>query len=177
MTDLADYGIQNEKSDVRVHVCPKVRRIYVFPTVEGRKALSRGKERPAYQDKVAGATASGYTVPIWQIDRCVGLVLNETEWNAVRFSETDDVSTKGHKAAEFVAALIKKGVLPLPFKSTVNANLPVEMEIAGQDIRVIVAEQVIVVQVKCDYEGGAKVLGGSGNLYLQTAERNPLKIR
>ncbi len=31
-------------------------------------------------------------------------------------------------------------------------------------------------QVKCDFDGGRKELGGTGNLFLQVKEANPFKL-
>jgi hypothetical protein len=49
------------------------------------------------------------------------------------------------------------------------------VQIDGDDIVVLTGANRVHIQVKCDYPGGDKALGGTGNLYLQVAERNPLK--
>jgi hypothetical protein len=177
MNQLFDYGIQKEQSDIRAHVCPKVRRVYVFPTEEGRKALAKGVKLPAYQPGVEGPTALGHCVPVWCIRKCVCLQVKPAAWDAIGFSPEDDTSVKGHKAVRLVVGMIQNGLFPLPLTGSSNASLSPELEIAGEDIRVSVNEQTIAIQVKCDYPGGAVELGGTGNLYLQTAECNPLSKR
>ena len=49
-----DYGIHGEDSHVRVHVCPAVKRIYVYPTTKGIEALGNGKKAYGYQPCYAG---------------------------------------------------------------------------------------------------------------------------
>jgi hypothetical protein len=175
---LSDYGIQNEQSDLRAHVCPLVRRVYVYPTAEGCRAIEAGgrSARPAYQAGVKGATAMGYCVPPFDIRRCVALEVRADAWAAATFCKTDDTSTKGSKAVRFVAGMIRAGVFPLPYViGECNTDLDRTMQIRGDDIVVAVGANRVHIQVKCDYCGGDKALGGTGNLYLQIAERNPLK--
>jgi len=175
---LFDYGIQNEQSDLRAHVCPLVRRVYVYPTVEGRRATEAGgrSARPAYQAGVTGPTAMGYCVPPFDIRRCVALEVRADAWAAATFCETDDTSTKGAKAVRFVAGMIRAGVFPLPYAiDQCDADPSRTMQINGDDIVVTVGSNRVHIQVKCDYRGGDVALGGTGNLYLQVAERNPLR--
>jgi len=175
---LHDYGIQNEGSDLRAHVCPVVRRVYVYPTAEGRKAALSGQwpRRPAYQRGVVGATAEGYLVPPFAIRRCVALEVRAEAWTAATFSESEDTSTKGQNAVRFVAEMIRAGVFPLPYSvGNLDADPTRAMQISGDDIIVDLGANRVHIQVKCDFRGGDKALGGTGNLYLQVAERNPLK--
>jgi len=46
------------------------------------------------------------------------------------------------------------------------------MQISGIDVTM---QDNMKIQVKMDYNGGDKRLGGTGNLYLQTAECNPYR--
>jgi len=175
---LHEYGIQTEQSDLRAHVCPLVRRVYVYPTAEGRRALEAGgrRARPAYQPGVVGPTAMGYCVPPFAIRRCVAVEVRAQAWEAVAFSETDDTSAKGQKAVRFVAEMIRAGVFPLPYAvGQLDADPARAMQIRGDDIIVDLGATRVHIQVKCDYRGGDVTLGGTGNLYLQVAERNPLR--
>jgi len=61
--ELFDYGIHGEDSHVRVHVCPAVKRIYVYPTTKGIEALGNGKKAYGYQPGVDGPTAKGHRLP------------------------------------------------------------------------------------------------------------------
>jgi len=176
--DLVDYGIQNEESDLRAHVCPFVQRVYVYPTAEGRRAVEGGHwpTREAHQNGVKGATAIGFCVPPFAIRRCVALQVRFDAWDSMEFSEQDSPSAKGEKAVRFVAGMIRTGIFPLPHRTAaVNLNLKRAVQIRGEDIIVDLGADRVHVQVKCDYRGGEDVLGGTGNLYLQVAERNPLK--
>lgn len=49
------------------------------------------------------------------------------------------------------------------------------IDIKGTDIYVTTVSGKVKIQVKCDFIGGEIEYGGSGYLYLQTAERNPFK--
>jgi len=175
---LHEYGIQNEQSDLRAHVCPLVRRVYVYPTVEGQRAIKGGRwpARKAYQPGVVGETALGYCVPPFVIRRCVALEVRAEAWGAAHFDQNENTSEKGNKAVQFVAGMIRAGIFPLPclLKDLVE-EADKAIQIKGDDITVTVGSSRIHVQVKCDYRGGDPTLGGTGNLYLQVAERNPLK--
>jgi len=176
--ELYDYGIQNERSDIRAHVCPRVQRLYVFPTVEGQKAVASGAWpiRPAYQNGVVGPTAIGYLVPPFAIKKCISLEVNPAAWVTINLQESDDTSLKGKKAVELVKQMILSGMFPLPYSlKEVNADLTKTIQINGDDIIVNLGAHQVHIQVKCDFGGGDPRLGGTGNLYLQVAERNPLK--
>lgn len=173
--ELFDYGIQSEQSHLRAHVCPIVRRIYVYPTECGVKALPKGIETLGYQPGVDGATAKGYRVRPFDIEKCVALQFNERAWKAVSFNQNDNTTMKGKKAVQLVEAMIKAGIFILPLGCIVDVNLSKAIEIKGDDIFVWTKKDRIQIQVKCDFPGGEKELGGTGYLYLQTAERNPLK--
>jgi len=178
--DLFDYGIQNERSDIRVHVCPVVQRVYVYPTEEGRRAIKSGNypKLDGYQPGVNGRTAAGYVVPPFAIRRCVCIELNPKVWQAVDFQDGDSTSIKGAKAIQLVAQMIRNGVFPLPWSVEKMEDDPdFKMQVCGDDIIVAIGSSVVYIQVKCDFRGGAAELGGTGNLYLQTAERNPLKAK
>ena len=172
---LHDYGIQTEDSHIRAHVCPAVRRIYVYPTVHGIAALNRGRNALGYQPGVDGPTANGKLVKPFDIDNCVALQINERVWDAFAFDEDADTTVKGAKAVKLVVRMIKAGLFPLPAGIIIDPNLSKAIQIKGDDIYVWTQKSCVQIQVKCDFQGGEKHLGGTGNLYLQTAERNPLK--
>lgn len=174
---LVDYGIQNERSDIRVHVCPKVRRVYTYPTSCGIEAINTGKYRKksGYQPGVEYATAEGYLIPPLDISRCVSLELPDLVWKWANFSKAETTTIKGMKATRLVSAMLIRGMLPIPALGE-EARCR-DLQISGTDIYVplgALREKPIHIQVKCDYEGGAKELGGTGNLFLQVAECNPL---
>ena len=174
---LVSYGIQNEQSDIRAHVCPHVRRVYVFPTQCGRDALPQGIETPAHQNGVVGRTALVRWVPIKAIRHCASVGLSDEVWQYVDFHLHDDLSTKGRKAVSLVAGMLKVGLFPLPLGGGEAQIIePKHLQVRGQDIFVTIQKQQLRVQVKCDYKSGERRLGGTGNLCLQIAERNPLGL-
>ena len=172
-TELVEYGIQNEDSDLRVHVCPTVRRMYIYSTSAGVAAIETGKyEKAAANTLVDGAwikTAEGYLVPPDDIDGCVNVTI--PEWMAAHFSKDSSTTRKGALATRLVQRFCKEGWFPLP-----AGAIPVDdhrMQVSGIDL-IIIGDRVKI-QVKCDFRGGPRELGGTGNLFLQVAECNPLR--
>lgn len=167
---LVEYGILNERSDYRAHVCVLAETVYVFPTRSAIKAIQSGKYdgKPAYQPGYNKPTAWGFPVPVRDLERVIPLWAKVTI-QAAAFCEDDSTSVKGDKAVKVVAALLKAGWFPLPVNPKIISDA--EMQITGLDIYVRAECRI---QVKCDYKGG---VGRSctGNLYLQTAEINPFK--
>jgi len=179
--NLVDYGIHNENSHIRAHVCPVVKKVYVYPTQSGIQAIET-KHYPCvrgYQENVEFATAEGYLIPPFDIEKCIGLSFKDSVWEIIDFRASDHTSEKGNKAIKLVLAMVKKGLFPLLITLSAREITDEELQVKGQDIIVpssaIHAQEDIIIQVKCDYIGGEKGLGGSGNLFLQTAESNPLK--
>ncbi len=174
--ELVRYGIQNEESDIRVHVCPNIKRVYVFPTKSGQEAIKKYKNNTyGYQENISHPTAKGKLIPWQKIKNCISIEFRDSAWDAMNFSEKDDISDKGKKATRLISEAIKNGLFPIPLIDKCDSSLPKEIEIKGQDIIIYIASQIINIQVKCDYPGGDKKLGGSGFLYLQTHEINPLR--
>lgn len=58
--NLVEYGIQNEQSDIRAHVCVVAKRVYVYSTDEGKRiaATGRFKSLPAYTPLAFGKSDS-----------------------------------------------------------------------------------------------------------------------
>jgi len=173
--ELFDYGIHGEDSHVRVHVCPAVKRIYVYPTTKGIEALGNGKEAYGYQPGVDGPTAKGFLVKPFDIESCVCLQINERVWGVFNFDESADTTVKGAKAVKLIVGMIKAGLFPLPAGIIIDPNVSKAIQIKGDDIYVWTQKSRVKIQVKCDFRGGERHLGGTGHLYLQTAERNPKK--
>jgi len=179
-TQLVAYGIQTEESDIRVHVCPQVRRVYVYPTECGMNAILTGKyiEKPGYQKGIETPTATGYIVPPFDIRKCSSIKICDAAWKHIKFSPSDSLAEKGRKAEKLVRGMLKHGLLPVPMNGRQVTDEDIQK--LGQDILVIkghaIDQEDIRIQVKCDYPGGEKHLGGTGNLFLQVSECNPLRI-
>lgn len=176
---LFDYGIQTEKSDIRAHVCPTVRRVYVYPTASGLLVVEKGCYPlvPAYQPGWNEPTAEGYLVPPDDIACCVELKIRKGAWDHLKFRKEESTTEKGRKAVVLVKMMLKRGLMPIPTESEVVEEK--DIQISGTDIYVRankLKERDVHIQVKCDYDGGRKELGGTGNLFLQVREINPLGL-
>jgi len=173
-TNLIDYGIQVEGSNLRAHVCYVARRIYIYPTKCGLAAIDTGNyvQRPAYTivNGKRVITAMGYAIPYHLIDECRQIKVPDNVWDMYHADITDSTSHKGLQAAHVVACAAENGYLAIPMKCNIVDNPTMQRD--GIDL---VVKGEALVQVKCDYKGGHRELGGTGNLYLQVAESNPLK--
>lgn len=173
---LTEYGIQTEESDYRVHVCIVVGLAYLFPTKSGRDAVESGNYRcvPAKQPGVNGATAMGYLVPptfvslpgLAEIEIPQDLLTKAKQYLS-ELSGPAWTRAKGRVAERIGQEMQKRGMFA-PF--LLGNPVSLEDQLRGIDAR------GPALQYKCDYGGGPKHLGGSGYLYLQVAERNPLGI-
>lgn len=169
---LFDYGIHNEASDIRVHVGMVVKKVYVFPTIDGKRVFTKYKTEkrgslPAFQPGVTGATAWGFAVPWEEIPNIRAIPFEPVEWLPT-LSTTD----KGKLAVAVVSTLLKKGNFPLWIEGLECEDR--ELNISGTDITVKGRWKI---QVKCDARCGHRELGGTGNLYLQEYEANPLGLK
>ena len=175
-TKLVEHGIQTEESDLRAHVCPVARRVYVYPTKRGLEAVESGRfpSVAGFQDGIKTATAKGYLVPPFEIKECIAISLRAQVWDYLCFSDHLTLLEKGKKAEKLVIQMLKRGLFPIPALPTGITDE--DIQIRGADIIIKagkLTQDDIVIQVKCDYKGGAKADGGTGNLFLQTEECNP----
>lgn len=162
----SNYGIQNETSDLRVHVCPLVGRVYVYDTQEGTQLISNKKYnlKKVYTNKIL--TALGVAIPIEDILtlRWVDIPKRWLFDSGLKITKQQSTVEKGKRAEYLVALLVVCGPSFFTLEDIVFANE--NEQIQGIDIK------FPKLQVKCDFRGGHKSLGGTGNLFLQTAERN-----
>lgn len=167
---LVEYGIQTEESDYRAHVCFAAGIVYVFPTKSGKDAALSEEYplRSASQRQLNYPTAQGYIVPPKKIENCIGVEIPNDLLGSLCPERYDDETTKGDRAVRTFQAMCMRGLVSLPLLASNVANR--EAQIQGKDI-VITSD--VSVQVKCDYFGGPKELGGTGNLFLQVRECNP----
>ena len=169
--NLIDYGIYQEKTDYRCHVCLGEGYLYIYRTDAGIAACESGRypELPARQPGVDGFTAKGYCVPPLDIEGCDRVRIPDNWLDIARAKAPQSASTtqKGAIATKLVRAMLRRGRIPVSLGSREVGNQ--QLQIEGCDI---IVSANFRIQVKCDYPGG---VGGTGRLYLQTAERNPLK--
>jgi hypothetical protein len=167
---LFEYGIHTEGSDIRAHVSVVNRTIYVFPTRNGVDAVFRAprEERYACQRGVSGPTAVGWLVPVADVEDLRRVKFASWEgWT--QFRRELSTSRKGRLAVMCVLGAMKRGRFPFWLDATEDERHNVQ--ILGTDVLVFCKKKV---QVKCDFDSGEKPLG-TGNLFFQRAERNPLK--
>jgi len=169
---LFEYGIQLERSDIRVHVSPATQRLYVFQTAAAQKLLEeRGaefKNRDGYQQDVEYATARGKLVPCAQMPTLRIVTLTADHWWE-KFNPEHKPSTKGFMAARLVERALYEGWIPLPYVLAVESK-DLRVQRSGIDILLWGHHRI---QVKCDWYAGPVAHGGTGNLFLQEAEVNP----
>jgi len=174
-TKLVEGGILTDESDVRAHVSVVTGRVYVFSTENGRKAIESGVYRQvtATQPGVKSIpTSKAFLVPPTEIDGCISIVPPKEYFDEIGFSLSDSTSEKGKKATDLVYRLIDENRFPVPATGEIVEDK--EAQINGKDL-VVLPRSGLTVQVKCDYACGEKDLGGTGNLYLEVAECNPLR--
>jgi len=167
-TTLIDYGIHEEDSYIRAHVCPIVKIIYVFKTQEVIKVLDKYPEVPGRQPGISFPTAMGRLVPPNDIFDIRPLYWNSYPWWE-SFNENDSTEKKGKLAVLVVTSIMKIGRFPLWFDAKEVEDINIDIQ--GTDIIVCGKWKI---QVKCDFRAGPKELGGTGNLFIQTKECNPL---
>lgn len=168
-TTLVGYGIQNEQSDIRAHVSVSTRRVYVFDTSTGRELAESGQypEGTAYTGRII--TGVGALVPPRDIEGLKAIPIPDDIWVKYEISKFDNTGIKGNKAVMIVSDMLKCGLISIGLR--VDQITDETLQIEGLDI--IVTAKVRI-QVKCDYRAGPREWGGTGNLFLQVAECNPL---
>jgi len=168
---LTEYGIHTEDSDVRAHVSVVNRCILAFRTMAGRDAITRLDPplRSARQPGVDAVTAVGWIVPVDEIEDLRTLrFYSWPKWG--RFTPELSTSEKGSLAVQCVIDCLAAGRFPLWIVAEENDERAVQ--IRGTDI---VLSGKTKIQVKCDYRSGPAPLG-TGNVFLQQAEMNPLRM-
>lgn len=177
---LVDYGIQNERSDARVHVCWPIMRVYVFSTENGRRAVGRAKSsgiktKPVYTNGIL--TATGYPVPTSWIEDMRDVQIPPDIWKKYHIDDFQTTSQKGQMATYIAYEMLQRGLIPLPVQPNHADSRALQIE--GTDIITINSE--FKLQVKCDFPGGDRRCcdengkPASGNLFLQESECNPYK--
>lgn len=164
---LYEYGILQEQSAYRIHVCPQARRVYVYPTSEGVAAVKSGRypSKPAFSSDGV-VTALGVTVPPTALKSIREVEVEEWLWRFLNLTKADSSSEKGRKAEKMVAYLAEQGRLPLSMKVTRITDVDDQRD--GVDAQMECKHRV---QIKCDLRGGVGP-GCHNTLYLQTHERN-----
>lgn len=169
---LVEYGIQNEESDIRAHVSFPGRRVTVYRTDDMRRlvAAKTYREVSATQPGVDGITAMGLLVPLEDIEPNVVLTSSSYPWGDYDHDKMN-LAQRGDAAVFVVRHAILWNKFPLWVCGVVNSDK--DLDIKGTDIIIHAARHI---QVKYDWGACPKADGGTGRLFIQTKERNPLKI-
>jgi len=169
-TQLIHHGIQNEQVDLRFHVSITTKSVYIFEPRHAIAAMQTGLyiNVPVFTGNVK--TATGYLIPPESIKNCRRVPIPDDLMYRAGFSKNDSTSMKGAKAEAIVNQMIRLGLISLVLDTVIITDE--EMQINGSDI---VADLAQSFQVKCDWKAGPKELGGSGNLFIQDTECNPLR--
>lgn len=159
---LHEHGIDADHSDYRAHVCFAEGMIYLYATTDMRELLLT-RDYPIFES----ATSRGYLVPVDDVPNCQRIPV-PVKWRtnlSTRVTEESSTTTKRQWSEMLVQRMLERGYVSLPLTATcVNSR---DGQLAGHDLRVSLDCSI---QVKCDWNGGAN---GTGNLYIETAERNP----
>lgn len=113
----------------------------------------------------------GYCVPIKEIPHLRALKIHPDR--LIGFTKDLPTTIKGNRAVEIVSAYLKAGRFPLWLEGEFVTDK--EIQITGTDMKVRGQWKI---EVKCDFDAGYSddvPPKGTGNLYLQIAERNPFK--
>lgn len=167
---LIEYGIKQEKSNIRAHVCPAAKYVYVYQTKVVQDLIQRQAYREVSVTTNGQTTAKGLLVPLDDIPGLRRVPIADKMWEKMDIQSDQSTSVKGRKAHELVEKLIERDRFPLFNKPISITNL--DLQYAGVDLMVVEDKKI---QVKCDLKGGDKRHGGSGNLFIQTYESNQYK--
>jgi len=162
---LVKYGISEESAQYRIHVCVHVKQIYVYERTDVLPIIDNYPDRSAFTDKVL--TAKGKIIPITEIPELQTVGIPEDYLNEFPITRNDSTSNKGNNAVFIAKKALISGLIRLKLYSEIIDDKTLQIE--GADI---IITNKIIIQVKCDYYGGDKRLGGTGNLFIQTHERN-----
>ena len=169
---LFDFGIHNEASNIRAHVAVLARTLYVFPTLCAVRVMKQYRTLEAFQPGVTGATAVGHCVPPDAIENIRKLRIAEARLSD--FREDLPTGAKGDKAVAIVEAYLKAGRFPLWIESEFIDSPAIQR--TGTDL---IVNSKWRIEVKCDFRAsdarGQPHERCTGSLYLQIAERNPLR--
>jgi len=149
--------------------------VYVYPT-KHMLSLLKGKTyklSTAKQPGYDGITAEGWIVPITDVPELRILKFNSCSlWKDFGCTQHAISTTKkGEIACDIVMQLLHLGRFPLWIKSRIKDDK--DLQIKGTDIFV---DGKWRIQTKCDWLAAPKIDGGTGNLFIQTKELNPLKL-
>lgn len=162
---LYPYGIFKENSDIRAHVTNGL--IYVFKTSYIIENINSNTwpQTFAYQKNCSLPTAYGYLIKPETILDFRKLVFSSWDkWSV--YNNDWNTTEKGKWAVNCITDLLKIGRFPLWLDAKQTEDKKIDID--GTDILLYMNLRI---QVKCDYPAR-----DTGNVFIQTHERNPLKL-
>lgn len=175
-TVLVKYGIEEENSDHRVHVCGLFNIAYSFKSEEMLEFINANTFKARDVSSYGIVTAKGFLVPIKKASQ-VGVIkehiLPSYIWTPCNKESSE--KNKGIWAVGVAKKSIENNIVTFDSSiQTKEINTLVE-QINGKDI--LVVNNKISVQVKCDLRACYRHHheNGTGNLFIQTHECNPTK--
>lgn len=178
MSNLIEYGVQNEESTHRIHFDISCNSLVVYETYAGARALPEPVQvnntddwevngyylvYPRYTHGIP--TSRGIRIPYWEIGG--SKVVDIPEWVVADLNTpttNSDPSEKGKYAQVVVDRMMSEGYIPFKFKT--HEIIDKNMQIKGIDLE----SNQLKIQIKFDY--GCIERG----LFLQTHESNPNKF-
>ena len=132
------------------------------------------KERMAFQPGVKHATAIGKLVKPGSIENIQSILISDNRFDG--FTEDLSTSEKGDRAVLIVQELLKAGRFPLWVEGEFINDT--QIQIKGTDV---IVKGQWKIEVKCDFRASLEPESPhprcTGNLFLQTAECNPLNMK
>ena len=166
-TTLIEYGIQKEKSRLRVHVCFDVGVVYIFPVKEAAEDCLSGKWDLKAVKVDGNLTATGWVAPVDEIRGCECIPIPGDILRRAYPPPGAGFSDMGRRAESVVNGMIGRQLFFVKFYGELVISK--ERQLDGVDFDVTAKFSL---QVKCDKSGGGKQPLGTGNLFLQRKERN-----
>lgn len=168
-TRLYPHGIQKEESEFRLHIgIEVVPKAFLFQT---KSAIRQFNSEP--YSSIVLPTAIGYLIPWKHIDGCQDIRIPPELIEKYDFRESDGLAEKGEKAEGVGAEMVnqqlfdfEKYTCPSPVIESVTNR---DDQIKGIDLRLKPIDRCF--EIKCDWPATR-----TGNLFIQTHERNPDKI-
>lgn len=173
---LFDYGIHNEASNIRAHVAPYAKSVFIFPTICAKRYISQNERKlrkvSGYQPGVASRTSEGFLVRPCDVENLRIIRLSDTRVST--FCDSMTTTEKGDFAVDVVQCLLKAGRFPLWFEGDFATDIATQ--ITGTDV---IACGKWKIEVKCDARASEVARKPddrcSGFLFMQVAECNPLR--
>lgn len=174
---MTTHGPLTEIATWRAHCSPVTQRVFLFRNADLRTLLDARlyQGRPFQRKQIflslrghRTQTAEGWLVPWRLVPGIQAFPLPPLWWH--KFQIGASTSAKGARAVEVFEAAVHCGCIP-PLRGQIMRAATVDEQKAGADLWCDAG----YVEVKCDWLAGDREDGGSGNLFIQEREINPLR--